>query len=259
MNEHTYFDYCEKMWRRWINAEADYSALLHKIFQIDHCPEPYLYFYSDSIQPLHFLTTNPGAGMPHQNIHNILQNDSVVAKNQSYYDNAKKLADFYSTSLTGNARVRVEAMKRLSSLYSSQGFTQVECIPFHSKNLPNKRQVIQYCRQDKELNQYISLLKDYLDDKDVIAVSAVGSANEIICREAYFSEWLVWQAEIMGFSFRSAEKHDIILHKQTGRVTGALLLSHKGHAKKAFFLMMGSNSLPGPEGVRKIAGILSSR
>jgi len=63
----------------------------------------------------------------------------------------------------------------------------------------------------------------------------------------------------MEFSFQDAEKPDIVFHKKTGRVTGALLLSQKNNAKKAFFLMMGSNSLPGPEGVRKIATILSSR
>lgn len=196
--------------------------------------------------------------MPHQNIQFILEGKSVVDKDHYYYENAKRLADFYSTKLKGNARVRVEAMKCLSMLYGSQGFTQVECIPFHSKNLPNKRQVIKYCEQDKELSKYIALLKSYLLDKDVIAVSAVGSTNEIACTEAYFSDWLLWQGQIMGFSFQNARKHDIVLHKETGRVTGALLLSHKDNAKKAFFLMMGSNSLPGPEGVRRIANILSS-
>jgi hypothetical protein len=172
---------------------------------------------------------------------------SVVDKEYSYYENAKKLADFYSTKLTGNARVRVEAMKQLSMLYGSQGFAQVECIPYHSKNLPNKSQIIKYCEQDNELSNYITLLKNYLSDKDIIAVSAVGSANEIACTEEYFSEWLHWQSQIMGFSFQSAEKHDIVFHKTTGRVTGALLLSHKDNTKKAFFLMMRSNSLPGPE------------
>ena len=257
MDNHSYFHHCEEMWKGWVSSEARYSTLLNNVFQMDHCPEPYLYFFSDSLPPLHFLTTNPGSGMPHQNIQAILEGKSVVNKDHSYYDNARNLADFYSTKLKGNARVRVEAMKRLSMLYGSRGFTQVECIPYHSKNLPNKRQVIKYCEQDKELSNYIALLKSYLSDKVVVAVSAVGSTNEIVCTEEYFSDWLHWQGQIMGFSFQSAEKHDIVLHKETGRVTGALLLSHKDSAKKAFFLMMGSNSLPGPEGVRKIADILS--
>lgn len=259
MNDRSYFDHCEEMWRGWVNAEARYSTLLNNIFQVDHCPEPYLYFFSDSLSPPHFLTTNPGSGMPHQNIQVILEGKSVIDKDHSYYDNAKKLADFYSTKLKGNARVRVEAMRRLSMHCGSQGFTQVECIPFHSKNLPNKRQVKRYCDEDQELSKYIALLKGYLRDKNVIAVSAVGSTNEIACTEEYCSDWLRWQGEIMGFSFQNAEKHDIVLHKETSRVTGALLLSHNNNAKKAFFLMMGSNSLPGPEGVRKIANILSRR
>lgn len=257
MGDNNYLDHCEEMWKGWINSESHYSSLLNNVFQMDYCPEPYLYFFSNSLPHLHFLTTNPGSGMAHQKLQAILEDKSVVNKNHSYYDNAKSLADFYSTRLKGNARVRVEAMKRLSTLSGSQGFTQVECIPYHSKNLPNKRQVIKYCEQDRELSKYIALLTSYLSDKDVVAVSAVGSASEIACTEEYFSDWLHWQGQIMGFSFQSAEKHDIVFHKETGRVTGALLLSRKDDAKKAFFLMMGSNSLPGPEGVRKIADILS--
>jgi hypothetical protein len=72
MNDRRYFDHCEEMWRRWVNAEACYSSLLNNIFQVDYCPEPYLYFFNDSLSPLHFLTTNPGAAMPHQNIQVIL-------------------------------------------------------------------------------------------------------------------------------------------------------------------------------------------
>jgi hypothetical protein len=257
MDDQRYFDHCEEMWKGWVNSKARYSLLLNKIFQMDHCPEPYLYFFNDSLPPLHFLTTNPGSGMLHQNIQVIEEGKSAVNKDHSYFDNAKNLADLYSTKLKGNARVRVEAMKHLSMLYGSQGFTQVECIPYHSKNLPNKRQIINFCAQDKELASYIALLTSYLSDKDVIAVSAVGSTSEISCTNEYFSDWLHWQGQIMGFSLQNAEKHDIVLHKKTGRVTGALMLSHKASAKKAFFLMTGSNRLPGPEGVRKIADILS--
>ncbi len=83
MENHSYFDYCENMWKGWIKAENCYSTLLNNVFQMDHCPEPYLYFYGDSLSPLHFLTTNPGAGMPHQNIQTILEDQSVVEQNNS--------------------------------------------------------------------------------------------------------------------------------------------------------------------------------
>lgn len=226
---------------------------------MDHCPEPYLFFSRHAPEPFHFLTTNPGAGMLHQHFEQINQGKSVVVKNDSYYENAKRLADFYSTQLRGNARARIEAMKKLATLYGTQGFTQVECIPYHSKNLPQKSAVIQLCKEETDLYDYTTLLKRYLSDKIVLAVSAVGSTKEITCTEDYFSEWLRWQSEIMGFSFDEACKYDIVHHKTTGRVTGALLLSQRKNASKGFFLMMGTNSLPGPEGVEKIVKILAGQ
>jgi hypothetical protein len=197
--------------------------------------------------------------MPHQHFEQIHQGKSVVLKNDSYFENAKRLADFYSTQLPGNARIRVEAMKRLTTLYGSQGFTQVECVPFHSRNLPQKNAVMQFCKEDTNLGDYIKLLKEYLLDKTVLAVSAVGSTKEIACSENYFSEWLRWQSEIMEFSFAAANKYEIVRHKTTGRVTGALLVSQRGNTRKGFFLMMGTNSLPGPEGVEQIAKILTGK
>ena len=256
MNDQAYFNYCEKMWSEWVSSDFHHSGLMGTTFQMDHCPEPYLFFPGYASGQLHFLTTNPGAGMPHQHFEQIYQGKPVVLKNDSYSENAKKLADFYSTQLRGNARVRVEAMRRLATLYDAQGFTQVECIPFHSRNLPQKNAVIQLCKEDTDLGDYIKLLKEYLLDKTVLAVSAVGSSKEIACSKDYFSEWLRWQSEIMGFSFDTANKYDIVCHKTTGRVTGALLLSQRMNASKGFFLMMGTNSLPSPEGVEQIAKIL---
>ena len=197
--------------------------------------------------------------MPHQHRRLILEGQSIVEPHDSYAINAKRLADFYATTLKGNARVRVEAMKRLSTLLGSQGFTQLECIPFHSKDLLHKKDVLNLCTENEELNRYIALLTDYLADKDVMAVSAVSTRKEIACEEGTFSEWLLWQMRIMGFSFAQAEKHDIVLHGGTHRVTGALLLNRSNNALKAFFLMMGTNSLPGAEGILKIAAILSRR
>ena len=124
---------------------------------MDHCPEPYLFFASNAPGQLHFLTTNPGAGMPHQHFEHIQQGRSVVVKNASYSENAKRLADLYSTQLRGNARVRVEAMRRLATRYDRQGFTQVECIPFHSRTLPHKKAVIQSCKEDRDLRDYLTL------------------------------------------------------------------------------------------------------
>jgi hypothetical protein len=256
VNDQAYFDYCEKMWSKWISSDVHNSGFMETTFQIDHCPEPYLFFSSNAPGQLHFLTTNPGAGMPHQHFEQINQGKSVVLKNASYFENTKRLADFYSTQLPGNARVRVEAMRRLATLYGSRGFTQVECLPFHSRNLRQKNAIIQFCKEDTDLGNYIKLLKEYLLDKTVLAVSAVGSSKESACSEDYFSEWLRWQSEIMGFSFDAADKYEIVRHKTTGRVTGALLLSQRANASKGFFLMMGTNSLPSPEGVEQIAKIL---
>jgi hypothetical protein len=226
---------------------------------MEYCPEPYLYFLNAPSSELHFLTTNPGAGMSHQHRRLILEGQSIVEQRDSYATNAKRLADFYATALKGNARVRVEAMKRLSALLGNQGFSQFECIPFHSKDLPGKKAVLKLCTENETLSRYIALLTEYLADKDVMAVSAVNSRREIVCEEGYFSDWLLWQTRIMGFSFAQAEKYDIVLHEETHRVTGALLLSRSNNALKAFFLMMGTNSLPGAEGVAKISVILSRR
>ncbi len=256
MIDQAYFHYCEEMWSNWIQSKIDYPPSLRTQFQLEYCPEPYLEFFNNSSPRLHFLTTNPGAGMPHQNLRCILEGRSKVEQKDSYSHNAKRLADFYDTTLKGNAGVRVQAMKRLSG---SQGFTQLECIPFHSKNLRNKPAVLRLCTENEALRGYIAHLTDYLADKDVMAVSAVSTRKEIACEEGYFSDWLLWQARIMGFSFAQAEKHDIVLHKGTHRVTGALLLSRSNNARKAFFLMMGTNSLPGAEGISKIADILSRR
>jgi hypothetical protein len=140
VNDQAYFNYCEKMWSKWVSSDFSHSGLRGTTFQMDHCPEPYLSFSSYAPGQLHFLTTNPGAGMPHQHFEQIHQGKSVVLTNDSYSENAKRLTDFYSTQLRGNARVRVEAMRRLATLYDTQGFTQVECIPFHSRNLPKRMQ-----------------------------------------------------------------------------------------------------------------------
>ena len=105
-----YFDYCEKIWDGWIKKENVQEEMFRKYFSIRYCPEPYLRFInneSENTNLIHFVTTNPGGGFEQQDIEYILKNKSIIKNDQTYYNNAKNLADYYKEKLVKIGRAHV--------------------------------------------------------------------------------------------------------------------------------------------------------
>ncbi len=242
-----------ELWSDWLSVDARNSLPMDHLFQADYCPEPHLPFFGGNTSSLHFLMTNPGKGL------DVQKRDLVQAIDSTYEASVRRLADYYSTKLSGNASKRIKAMRQLSDRCKSQGYIQVETLPYHSFDLPNKHKLPDLIEMYASLKRYAENLTNYLADKNVIAISAISTVQEIAVSDDSLTPWLRFQGRIMGFNFDKAKKFDIVRHPDTGQTTGALLHCRLGLAQKAFYLMMGSNSLPGPKGIEKIARILTRR
>ena len=95
------------------------------------------------------LTTNPGATLPFQRRAEILAGQSVVGPHVPYAAAASAFASYYARELTGPARRRLRAVQQLAALASYEGVLQVECVPFHSPDLPRKDMLLRDTASDR--------------------------------------------------------------------------------------------------------------
>ena len=247
--------YCEKLHKEWISDQLIVSEKTNKEFQMDYMPEPYLDF-SKKDNPLYILTTNPGAGMLEQYRKNIIIEDSIITKNDSYQDTSKTFANFYVNNLTGAAKRRIDGFKSLANNSGFDGFIQIESYPFHSRNLPNKTKFLKEFKEDNIFVEYSQLLKNTQKDKNVIVLSAVGTKSEISNQSISSNEWLQWQANLMGLNTSNLKKKELLL--KDGKVTSMFLYEKDNNLTKGFILMMGGNHLPNEDVLNLIVEVLKS-
>jgi len=250
-----YIDLCESLWRDWLGESLDVSSSIESTFDLQAAPEPYVLFNA-GMQPVVFLLTNPGQTMSHQLQENVKKDDvGPLTRNINYATAAQNLGVHYQTELIkpGNqAGHRIVRMLELSRLVGAHGVINVETCPFHSHSLPNKMKLLKESTQVGFMKTYVQSLQTYLTEKPVVIVSAV-SSKESLHGETKVSEWLAWQAQIAGLNFAAASFTPLV--KKGDKTTcGAFVSTGVGvRATKALVLMMGSNNLPGDEGLKLLA------
>ena len=187
MKDERYYNICEELWQNW-KADSEFirkeisDGLFNYIKKAIHCPEPYLRFGNteDTNTTMFFLTTNPGQGDSFQQKDTILSNDSIVKISNDYNLNALKLGIHYTDSglLKGAAAKRIQGMFNITGALKYNGFIQMECFPFHSDVLQHKykEEIIKLSKlQGNFINTYVSALKQYCSDKNIIVI---GAANK---------------------------------------------------------------------------------
>lgn len=240
----SYVDLCETWWKRWLEGKCAPSSWVRDAFVLDAAPEPYLVFGED-VDPLCVLTTNPGGAMPHQLRENIESGDSFLSKTMSYAEAARSLASFYVRTLTGTASRRIAAQTEIAAASGFSGVLQVECIPWHSSNLPEKTKILQSIEEDEDLRVYTRRLRAFIARRATIALAAVSPRFDFTTRPRRLSPWVSWLFEILGVDPDRADS--IPLTAKGDRVTSAALVPNATGTPKAIVLMMGGNHFPSRE------------
>lgn len=248
----TYDGFCETLWRNWVKGPLDdIPEFISTRFELDHAPEPYVQ-YGTANDALCVLLTNPGQGMSHQKHSVVMAGTKILNSRDSYATAATKLGRFYHEELPKKAaRSRIEKMMRLAKAIGKDGVRQLECIPFHSKSLPSKHNIIDYFDACRLLGDYLRELEAFLRDKTVLAVTAAPARQSLSRATVTSSRWLSWLAELLGISVVTSEFIPTV--RKDGKVTAALILDHAAGNTKAIHLMMGSNNLPSGKGLERIA------
>jgi len=239
------------MWKLWIKKQDIQDPIIEKSFEPKYCSEPYLRFTKEEDETsdsIYFLTTNPGAGFDLQERKNILENKSMIKSDESYYSNAKNLADYYIKELISGSKARIKHMEYLAKICGYDNFIQVETIPYHSENLPEKSKLVRLVRNgNNKISEYIEITKEYLMDKNVISIQA-GNCRDI----KKMSDWSKLQCEIIGLDIDKSECISTIKNEKK-KDTGCLYIERKNNFIKALSLRAGANDLPGNGGCDIIA------
>lgn len=237
MNE--YLSFCEELNNSFWKEIGYDESFLNNVFDLEHLPEPYIQI-GDPSDPLYFLTTNPGQVMKHQKFGSPFLNK---LREENYDFISKVLGDYYLQNLPGAARYRLKKMVEIYEYSHKTGLFQVEALPFHSKSL-NKYLILRALRSGNSiLNKYSELLSDYLCDKDVISINAVGTKNSITIEAIKKSRWLNWIFSLTKTDTNNLEIENLITNEK-GKVTSAFIYSIVNERIKGHILMMGSNNIP---------------
>lgn len=250
---------CECIWQNWL-TKKDCTIFTQNTstfnFQFDFAPEPYLIFKirdEEPLNPLYILTTNPGDGIDCQRVENMQSPSCLVRTDMAYYEAAQAFAAGYQYQnlVNSGAKNRIKKMLVLAEKMGKNAVFQIESIPFHSIELPNKKDILEKTQDSIFFSQYVQALRNFLADKDVFVLSAASSKYSLSINTIRQSAWLSWQAGIIGFDkniYRTTE-----IKAKADKITSLLLSSQRGLAKKMLFLTMGSNNLPNPESLKKIS------
>ncbi|HPS31617.1 MAG TPA: hypothetical protein PLZ43_15290 [bacterium] len=256
-----YKELCENIWQDWRNGTLTIPKYLIDQFylQPEFLPEPYLIFNTGketakSDKALYFLTTNPGNGWEgHQGREKL---KASYPENEKYEKVAHDFAEKYLNEiLKGPAKRRVEGFIHLAETLGYNQLIQVESLPFHSKELPNKFKLLSFLEKenaDNIINQYFTVLKNSMKDENVIVLSAIGTRKSISL-ESLNTKWLKWQSEVIGMDLSCAKI--IALIENNGKVTSAFIYTNDNNILKGFILMMGGNNMPGNGALDRIVGI----
>ncbi|MDA1093572.1 MAG: hypothetical protein O3A25_09940 [Acidobacteria bacterium] len=247
-----YYGFCERLWRDWLRGSLDVSAFVRRTFDLDAAPEPYISFDAGP-QPLVALTTNPGTTMPHQRRGAVQAAGGPLRPDMTYATAAQELGAFYERELDGPANRRTIALKRLSSMVGLDGVLQVEVCPFHSPSLPNKNALLKAAGTDELIRSYVTHVRSVVRAQPVVVVSAVATRASL-AHDTSLSPWVTWIAGLAGLDPSGASFVPLVV--KGAKTTCGAFVGLSGGAPKALVLMMGSNQLPGKDGLETLAGAL---
>ena len=240
VREDLYTAYCEELHSNWLKGKLTPSGEVKSILNFDALPEPYL-TYRSGTDNLYFLSTNPGQVNDFQKRDHILKNFSFIKPQMSYADCSKTLANHYqSDAFRKKSKSRIEKQLDLANLLQKNGLITLECVPYHSDNLPNKAKFLKI--KDKELSNYYSQLKNYCSDKSIIYISACSTRKSISKETVLNNDWLKWVSNIINIDHSKASIEPITTKE--GKITCALYFQKDQNGFRAISLMMGSNNLP---------------
>lgn len=247
-----YYGICENIFKEFIISGKVNTNYKKDIFTTDACPEPYLIFKNNNVtksngRQLVFITTNPGEADEYHLHSNITSNNEVYTpfnSKETYINNSKELAKYYEKNLIGTSKARINHMRYIAEELGYSEFIQIECIPFHSANLPEKKElnfIDNYVKT--ELKWYVDSLEKFIEDKDVIIISAAKPSDI-----SDLTPWSSFQCDLVGINIKTAK--DIALTMKENKVTGTSFITKNNNNIKAIILRMGANDVPNAENLK---------
>jgi len=259
----SYRNFCERLWKDWLNERLDISLDLFKC-ESAFAPEPYLRF-DEGKSPLYVLFTNPGGaftdadGAQVQKRDEIKRGKSCISPDMSYHEAALEFAKYYCEKILppNSACTRIKSLQDLKQRIGADCIVQFESLPFHSPRLPNKRKLPDLIANiDGHLKEYVQHLKVALNDISVVGLSAVNTSKAISTESVAANSWLSWQASyLLGIDPNALSMQELV--NKNGQTTSAFLYQKIGHCIRGIVLTMGGNNFPGEEGRIRLAETLN--
>lgn len=231
-----YQEASQAVYESWCNGTAD--EVLPHIFEAQYLPEPYLDFgFSQDENFCVFLTTNPGKGSDVQLREGVekLCGGSVPIE---YHPLARTMACHYDggNSINNAARANIEAMKGIASAMGRTGLLQVEMVPWHSPNLPDKDGAVAELSESALFMNYRTALERLIRACPLVLSWSAGFPARRTGTGVDF------KANAMGFDLASA---NILELSRTDRgISQALLWTRDSTTIRGLFVRQGSANLP---------------
>ncbi len=229
-------EYCEDLYQNW-KTNTNFFDEFSDDFETDYLPEPY-YVIQDGKNPLYVLNNNPGGCLEEQQ-------KSKFNKTPTYEEAAKKMADFYSSNDLGNAKIRINNMIKFAENRSFDGVVNVETFFLHSNSIDKSNFLNTYYKNgegSKLVTEYLESLQTFLKDKPALAISAIGSNEEITKDSLQNNSWVQLMCKTINLDFQKATFTQTSTSPKDGKVSSALLHDDENH--KYLTVMMGSNNIP---------------
>ncbi|WP_421789889.1 hypothetical protein [Hyphobacterium sp.] len=240
-----YQDYCETLFRRWLNGDPPGVPSLWKTFSPDHCPEPYLEFGSQT-DPLIVLTTNPGGPMDIQTREAIKVGLRDTA--ETYHAAQQSLSQKYVELLAGHpAGARIQKMVSIAKDAGFSGVRQIEMIPWHSAAL-NKATALKLMKVDPTLSEYGIKLSGVLSlSTAVLGISGCG-------RDPRATPWVKEMMSVIGVS---GTLEIIAIKENANGPTVSWVHGRDEAVSKGVVCTMGNNGLPDKDGCRRLVAFVN--
>jgi hypothetical protein len=232
-----YEDICEVLFQSWL-ANRIPTENLWSGFSVDHVPEPYLDFSADD-RPLIWVTHNPGRGEPFQLRSATNSETSPIRTDQSYSENAKRLADWYagrgSLKISAAARTRVSGMQALARQLGFGGLRQIELFPLHSKGRPPDEFLFGNPKLAEPLRSYGSRARDLIAASPIVIALCGGAPHK---SAAAVQSW----GTVLGMELDKAQL--VSLSENRTSPTVGMFVNRSGPRTGVLFCRQGANGLP---------------
>lgn len=228
-----YLNRCEQIYRDWV--QGDTPAGIEELFDPTFVPEPYLEFGSGENLCV-FVTTNPGSGLPVQTLSGLaaLANDRLP---ESYGPVSKIMANHYENSgvLKGAARANIRAMRGVAEALGCNKVLQVEIVPWHSANFPNKPKMLTALKSFDAYRSYYEALREMVAESRIVLSWSRGVPS------LRRGQGVEFKSSVLGLDLARANFHEI---SRTEIVSQALLWSNNARNVRGLFVNYAAANLP---------------